>query len=135
MDGDRTMATEHGAWRRRGLFWIIVAAITVAVGAMTYLWHAQRQHRQRRAEILTVLGNLRKIDSGIDQYRLNTGRYPTALSDIVGPGKIISSLHRVPGVDYRSVNVAGEDLLRARMADGTEVLYSRATGTWANPFP
>jgi hypothetical protein len=87
-----------------------------------------RQHK-------AVLGNLRKIDTAIEHHKLTTGKFPASLDDISRPGVIGPSLHYVTGEDYRTVDVTGADLLRVRMPDGTEVVYTRTTGAWVKPTP
>ncbi len=122
--------------RRQRVTAIAVIAVALAVGAMGYAVQAEEEKRHlARVTKLTVLGNLRMIGTAIDQYFLLNAKYPASLNDLIGPGKLRRYIHFVVGADYRTIDVSGVDLLRVAMADGTEILYSRATGTEVSAAP
>lgn len=67
--------------------------------------------------------NLRQIAAARTQFTLENGRWPTRLSDLVGPGRFIKELRAVGGEDYSAVSLKGGQLMRVVSANGLVAEY------------
>jgi hypothetical protein len=72
-----------------------------------------------------ILNNLRMIDAAVDQYRLESGKEPRSLDDIVGATKYVKSLNPIAGESYQALKLSGDGPLSVKTKDGLEVVHSR----------
>lgn len=73
-----------------------------------------------------VLNNLRQIDAAREQYRLENGRDPGSIYDLVGENGYIRTLLSVGGEDYAQLSMRNGDLLTVITPEGIRITYDRS---------
>lgn len=69
-----------------------------------------------------MLNNLRQLSAATDQFKLEMGRYPSSLDELVGETKYIKRLNAVDGEIYANVPLTGQPMTVVSAA-GVSVTY------------